>query len=200
MYSKSVESINVGTDFDIGMLMRGSTTFGLRALVYYDKEDWDSALVDLNHAIDRAAIMIYGNGQASTRDRMLLFRGRIYLKTGEYDRAEADFRAVLKVNFVPDGHSHLALLHFTRKQYDLALSELALALKRDPKNALAFSVRGRIELQRQQYQRALEDCQHAVELTEPPNRAPDAERCIEAARQALVQTPSSSQATSSKPE
>jgi tetratricopeptide (TPR) repeat protein len=195
---KSVNSLSVASDIDMGMTERGYA-FAFRALGYLEKGDLESALVDLNHAIDRAPIMIYGNGEASTRDRLLLRRGEIYLETKEYDRAEADFRAVLKVNFVPDGHSNLALLHFTREHYDLALSEVALALKRDPKNALAFSLRGRIELKRQQYQRALKDCQQAVELSKP-DRASNAERCIEAARQALAQTSSNSQSASGKSE
>jgi len=193
---KSVNSLSLASDIDSGMTERGYA-FAFRALGNLEKGDLESALVDLNHAIDRAPIMIYGNGEASTRDRLLLRRGEIYLETKEYDRAEADFRAVLKVNFVPDGHSNLALLHFTREHYDLALSEVALALKRDPKNALAFSLRGRIALNRQQYQRALEDCQQAVELSKP-NRAPNAERCIEAAREGLAQTSSNSQSASGK--
>ena len=191
--TKSIDSLSLASDIDVGMSERGYA-FAFRALGYLEKGDLESALVDLNHAIDRAPILIYGNGEASTRDRLLLRRGEIYLETKEYDRAESDFKAVLKVNFVPDGHSNLALLHFTREHYDLALSEVALALKRDPKNVLAFSVRGRIELKRQQYQRALEDCQQAVELNKP-NRATNAERCIEAARQAMAQTSSNSQSS-----
>jgi tetratricopeptide (TPR) repeat protein len=193
---KNIDSMSLATNIDVGMSER-AYAFAFRALGYLDKGDLESALVDLNHAIDRAPIMISRNGEASARDRLLLRRGQIYLETKEYDRAESDFRAVLKVNFVPDGHSNLALLHFTQEHYDSALSEVALALKRDPKNALAFSVRGRIELKQQQYQRALEDCQQAVELSKP-NRATNAERCIEAARQALAQTSSNSQSASSK--
>ena len=197
--NKSIGAIALGSDIDLGMADRGFA-FAFRALAYHDKGDLENTLVDLNYAIDRAPIMIYRNGEASMRDRLLLRRGETYLETKEYDRAEADFRAVLKVNFVPDGHADLALLHFTRDHRDLALSELALTLKRDPKNALAFSLRGRIELTRQQHQRALEDCQQAVALTPPPNRAPNAERCIETARQALAQPPANAEPSSGKPE
>lgn len=198
-FDKSMDSFSLATDIDTGMTERGYA-FAFRALAHYQKKDVESALVDLNHAIDRAPILIRRSGEASTRDRILLRRGEVYMETKEYDRAEADFRAVLKVNFVADGHANLAVLYFFQDQHDRALSEIALLLKRDPKNAVGFSVRGRILLKRQQYQRALQDCQQAVELTKAPDRAPNAERCVEAARQALAQTTSNAPPSSGKSE
>ena len=201
--SKSIDKISVAGGYDLTWL-RISTAIGLRGIAQYDKADMESAFVDINNAIDKAGRIIYRDGTGSTLDAMMLFRGRLFLKNEEYDRAEDDFRTVARVNLVPDGHSHLALLHFSRKQYDKAQEEIRIALKRDPENAMAFLVRGRISLEKGAHEQALQDCQRAVDVRQAKKQRvnPETFTCIEKAREALAAgaKPAESQQNSDKPE
>jgi tetratricopeptide (TPR) repeat protein len=184
--SASLDKVSAGVKYDTTWT-RISTAIGLRAVAHYDKNDMQSALVDINNAIDKAARLIYRDGTISTLDAMMLFRGRLFLKNEEYERAEDDFRTVTRINLVPDGHAHMALLHFTRGRYDQAQEEIRIALKREPANALAFLVRGRISLEKGDYQLAFQDCQQAAAIREANKQkaSPEMLACVEKAREAL---------------
>jgi tetratricopeptide (TPR) repeat protein len=184
--SASLDKVSAGVKYDTTWT-RIAGAIGLRAVAHYDKNDTQSALVDINNAIDKAARLIYRDGTTSTLDAMMLFRGRLFLKNEEYDRAEDDFRTVTRINLVPDGHAHMALLHFTRGRYDQAQEEIRIALKREPANALAFLVRGRISLEKGDYRLALQDCQQAAAIREANKQKPSPEMlaCVEKARGAL---------------
>lgn len=188
--SKSIDRILTAGGFDTTW-MNIAAAIGLRGVAYAEKHDLKSALVDINNAIDKAGRMIYRNGTASTLDRMMLKRGDIFMEMGEYQRAEDDFRTVARVNLVAEAHTRLAALHFTRGRHDQAQEEIRIALKRDPKDGLAYSLRGRIGLAQGDYRKALEDCQQAVDIQ--PKSSPNARACVETARKALqANEPSSS--------
>ena len=180
--SKSVDRMSVATGFDTTWI-NISTAIGLRGLAYTEKKDLESGLIDINNAIDKAGRMIYRNGTVSTLDRMMLRRGDMFMEIGEYERAEADYRTVSRVNLVAEAHTRLASLHFARERYDQALEEIRIALNRDPKDSLAYSLRGRIGLARGDYSKALEDCQRAVDIH--PKNSPNSRACVETARNAL---------------
>jgi tetratricopeptide (TPR) repeat protein len=180
--SESVGRISTATGYDTTW-MNISAAIGLRGLAYAEKKDLESALVDINNAIDKAGRMIFRNGTASTLDRMMLRRGDIFMEIGEYQRAEDDYRTVSRVNLVAEAHTRLAALHFTRGRHDQAQEEIRIALKRDPKDGLAYSLRGRIGLAQGDYRKALEDCQQAVDIQ--PKNSPNARACVETARNAL---------------
>jgi tetratricopeptide (TPR) repeat protein len=180
--SKSVDRISTATGYDTTW-MNISSAIGLRGLAYAEKKDLQSALVDINNAIDKAGRIIYRNGTASTLDRMMLRRGDMFMDMGEYQRAEDDYRIVTRVNLVAEAHTRLAGLHFTRGRYDQAQEEIRIALKRDPKDGLAYSLRGRIALAQGDYRKALEDCQRAVDIQ--PKSSPNARACVETAQKAL---------------
>jgi tetratricopeptide (TPR) repeat protein len=184
--SESLDRIPTATGFDTTW-MNISASIGLRALAYAEKKDLESALVDINNSIDRAGRMIYRNGRASTLDRMMLRRGDMFMDIGEYQRAEDDYRTVTRVNLVGEAHTRLAFLHFTRGRYDQAQEEIRIGLKRDPKDALAYSLRGRIALAQGDYRKALEDCQRAVDIQ--PTSSPNSRACVEKARDGLAGNP-----------
>ena len=184
--SESVDRVSIATGFDTTW-MNISSAIGLRGLAYAEKKDLESALVDINNAIDKAARTIYRNGTASTLDRMMLRRGDMFTEIGEYQRAEDDYRTVSRVNLVAEAHTRLAGLHFARGRYDQAQEEIRIALHRDPKDGLAYSLRGRIGLAQGDYSRALEDCQRAVDIQ--PKNSPNARACVETARKALQGNP-----------
>jgi tetratricopeptide (TPR) repeat protein len=184
--SDSANRMSIATGFDTTWL-NIAAAIGLRGLAYAEKNDMESALVDINNAIDKAGRLIYRDGTASTLDRMMLRRGDLFMSIGEYERAEDDYRTVTRINLVSDAHSRLASLHFTRGRHDQAEEEIRTALRRNPKDGLAYSLRGRIRLAQRDYGKALEDCQRAVEIE--PRSSPNARACVETARNALNGNP-----------
>lgn len=81
-------------------------SYMVRGITYYMKDDKPSALKDMNMAIELDGNNLYYN----------LWRGKLYRKLGDTDKAKKDLEIVLELDTVPDSNSQrqFALLYLDR--------------------------------------------------------------------------------------
>jgi len=94
-----------------------------------------------------------------------LFRGRANAVSGHLDLAVQDFSKVIQLR--PQGAEAFverATARLNQEDYPGVIADCEEALKRDPRIALAYSLRGRALSQEGSPERALEDLNRAVEL------------------------------------
>lgn len=93
------------------------------------------------------------------------WKGRIYIRTGEYDPALEEFRAA--VNLSPDfreAHDNLGWLYFRKNRLDEALSHLSTSIRLNRENAWAYFHRALVYQRKGQMEKALEDAKRACDL------------------------------------
>jgi tetratricopeptide (TPR) repeat protein len=90
--------------------------------------------------------------------------GQLRLLEAAYPQAEELYRRSLDLEDLPDTRVDLAIAELQGNQPEAALSESDKALAADPTNARAFSVRGRAWIRKQEYAKAAEALDHAVQL------------------------------------
>jgi tetratricopeptide (TPR) repeat protein len=90
--------------------------------------------------------------------------GQLRLLEAAYPQAAQLYRRSLDLEDLPDSRVDLAIAELQENHPDVALSESDKALAADPTNARAFSVRGRAWIRKQEYAKAAEALDHAVQL------------------------------------
>ncbi len=103
--------------------------------------------------------------QAATSQQVRLMLIEALYSAGQLGDAEAEIQGYLKA-YPGDlaGLSARAQLHLRKKERDLALEDLTRVLERDPENVPALYSRGRLALERGQYDRARADLLKAEEV------------------------------------
>ena len=131
-----------------------SEPYFYRAVAKIQLEDYQGALRDCNAALERNP---FSPG-------CYYARGYIYRELGQLDLAEKDYSEALR--FAPENRTYLLLRADTRalrKNYDGALEDINLLLKREPQSATIWSERGRINMQQSDTLAALEAFTRASE-------------------------------------
>ncbi len=90
--------------------------------------------------------------------------GQLRLLEAAYPQAEELYRRSLDLEDLPDTRVDLAIAELQGNHPDAALSDSDKALAADPTNARAFSVRGRAWIRKQEYSKAAEALDRAVQL------------------------------------
>lgn len=106
-----------------------------RADIYVQQEDWDSALEELDAAVEASP---------ETPDAYLL-RARVYVSQERYDEALADYDQM--ITLAPDyldAYLDRALLHREMGNYENAVSDYTHLIEGDPQNAGLYLGRGTV--------------------------------------------------------
>jgi tetratricopeptide (TPR) repeat protein len=90
--------------------------------------------------------------------------GQLRLLEAAYPQSEELYRRSLDLEELPDTRVDLAIAELQGNHPEAALSDSDKALAADPTNARAFSVRGRAWIRKQEYAKAAEALDHAVQL------------------------------------
>jgi tetratricopeptide (TPR) repeat protein len=126
-----------------------------RGLVYYEKGDFDRAIVDDTEAIklDPKFIDAYVN------------RGIAYDSKGNDDRAIADYDKALEIN-PTDAHAlgNRGLAYYHKGDLDRSLADLDRAIAADPNQANHRSNRGQTRVAKGDFDGAIADYDKAIEL------------------------------------
>lgn len=183
------------TDYSLFILLNptDSESYYRRALVYLQLDQTDSALADLNQALDlpsptpeltarlydlRAVIYIERDqietaisdlnaGLKAAPESPLLYlrRGRLLAFQEQYDQALADFDQLIELQpDLPDGYILRALVLTQLERYDEAISDYNHLIELQPDDPLAYSSRAQVYLQQENYQAALTDLNDAIRL------------------------------------
>lgn len=112
--------------------------------------DWDRIVVSLQAPTQPVAdipLLIKGlEGEPRSPERSRYLTGVAYLKSGQFARAETEYRAAIAENpDPPDYHADLSLCLLQMKKTGEARSEAETALRGDPRHPAALKVLGRLE-------------------------------------------------------
>ena len=92
-------------------------------------------------------------------------RADFYVKTGELDKAIADYSSALRINpHDIQSYAYQAYAYIRRDKMNNALYDLDQAISLDPHNALFYSTRALARLHLFDFEGALSDCQACMEL------------------------------------
>ena len=129
---------------------------GSRAFAYARKNELDTALKDLNRAIELDAKYLYG----------LSLRGEVHQRSGRFDRALVDLNAALKID--PAYYLALANRGYTYVRmgdYARATPDLDKAIAVNPSAAFPYGSRGHMYRIKGETDRALPDLNKAIALS-----------------------------------
>jgi tetratricopeptide (TPR) repeat protein len=137
---------------------KGSWAYQMRALIWYDRGDYDKALADGDEAIkcDPGDAMAYQN------------RGNVFFARKEYALAIADYNEATKID--PSDvvtYENRARAWGALNEHELAIADLNEAVRLAPKNLGLYQRRAEIWAAQRQYDRALAD--YASILQQAPN-------------------------------
>jgi tetratricopeptide (TPR) repeat protein len=133
-----------------------------RAWVWEEQSNWEKALADLNDAIAKSD----GN---KTKAHVLSYRGDVYLRKHEMEKAFADFEESLKLNPLDSGTFILrAGAHLTSGKPDKAVTDYSTALWLDPDNATILVQRADAFRRNKELRAAKADLEKAIKA-EPSN-------------------------------
>lgn len=138
---------------------------GNRGAEYLQKEDYDRALADLNHAIRLHP------GAINFRNR-----GRVYHWKKDYDRALADYNQAVRLNprYANALHDR-GRLYYNKHEFDRAIADFNEAIRLDPSGD-KFEDRGNAYFHKDDFDRAISDYNESIRLT-PESAEPYNMRC-----------------------
>lgn len=135
---------------------RASAYFN-RCVAYWKKKKFDPVVADCTEAIKLN----------SRRPNYHKYRGMAYRRTGQLDRAIADYDTAIKL----DPKFHDGKLYFNRGvaywhkgRMNLAIADFTEAIRLNPKDHFAFDWRATVYLKKVQYDRAMADINTAIRL------------------------------------
>jgi tetratricopeptide (TPR) repeat protein len=135
-----------------------------------------AALMDEARAAEKAknyqrAIDLYSSGidnktiPDAVRRKLLVARAITYEENQQYDRAEADYNATLKIEPLdPDYYAKRGVFLTRRTRYDDALADFAEGARLDPENGVFRFGEGEVYYERGEYKRAIEHFTEAIRL------------------------------------
>ena len=97
-------------------------------------------------------------------------RGRTYLKSGNYPRAEAEFRSVLQLRPNAEDHNNLGIVLHNLKKYDEAIIQYRSAMSINPGNPELFMNLANAHAAKGENQRAVNMLRRADQLARAANR------------------------------
>jgi beta-barrel assembly-enhancing protease len=121
--------------------------------------DWERILAGLRAQrlpLDHIPAMVQGLADPEHPERLYYLTGVAYLKTGHFDKAVSEYQKAITLN--PDPavyHADLSRCYFHLQKAEPAESSAKEALKRDPNQASALMVLGRLNEHKGQYQEAV---------------------------------------------
>jgi len=127
---------------------------------YYDKGDYDRAIVDYTQAIklDPNYNDAYYN------------RGNAYFDKGDYNRAIVDYTQVIKLDpNNDDAYYNRGNTYYNKRDYNRAIADYTQAININPNYAKAYHNRGLVYKNKSDYDRAITDYNQAIKLN--PNDA-----------------------------
>jgi tetratricopeptide (TPR) repeat protein len=136
---------------------RYALAYSNRGNVYDYKGSYNNAILDYTKAlqIDPSLAGAYYN------------RGVAHHQKGRYQEAIADFNHALDLKWSPDRvYFYRGLSFLEVRDYDKALADFTAAIESNPTFSEAYTSRAAIfAQQRQEYDRAIADCDHALQFT-----------------------------------
>lgn len=128
-YAKQISKVKIPDSFCFRCMFYNS-----RAIIYYQKADYTSALNDFNFLIENRAY-------TSTA---YLYRGKIYEKKGNYESALSDY---LRVKFEEEAMLGLGNIYRNKREYERALSYYNNAISKNFRLSKAYFGRAVIYLE-----------------------------------------------------
>ncbi len=124
---------------------------------------------DPNLDLATAAIctMVIRSGQLSGKNlaRIYVTRGKIQLRSGNYDSAIADFDQVIRLDPMdPEAYDNRGLSYRLKNDYDRAIADYDQAIRLNPKDAHVYNRRGIAYKNKGDYDRAVADFDQAIRL------------------------------------
>lgn len=135
--------------------------------------DWMRILAGLRAQhlpLDNIPGMVRGLADPEHPERLHYLTGVAYLKTGHFDKAVPEYRKAIALNpGLAIYHADLAHCYFNLQKTELAKSETKKALKRNPGQAAALLVLGRLEEHEGKFEEAIGNYEKAlhVDPTDP---------------------------------
>lgn len=156
-YGEALNAANLSIRYlpktDKGFL---GSTYHTRSRIYLSLEDTAKALLDLTKAIS-----LYEDNK-----NMLVERADIYIKQGQFDLAEADYRRLIAMNEGDvTGYMGLGRIEFRRGHFDETIAQCTYVLKLDEKHYPAYLIRAEAEMQKQMWNEATDDLISALKLS-----------------------------------
>jgi len=181
-YSKAIKAYSRAIDIDPKL----ADAYKGRSIAYMVTNRFKFALKD----IDKAHQLEPSNPE------VLYFHGLINMNCGQYEAALSDFTKCIEivdtlptrilkkgrdragtyyysthVFTTPAPYYQRSYIHFMRKEYDKALSDINDAIHRNhPNLAGAYSIRGRIWLEKKQYEKGISDFNRVIEINSKDSR------------------------------
>ena len=124
----------------------------LRAIVYYETDQYNDALSDITHAI-----RTHTKKTITPKSQLFHLRAGIYNEVENYDAALTDYNTALKLSPQDiDIFCNRAQLFFNRKEYDLSDKDYNEALRIDPNHLKAQIGLARNKIEIKQFQSAID--------------------------------------------
>jgi tetratricopeptide (TPR) repeat protein len=139
---------------DSGRLVSRAAMLAERAHAFYDRDEIEKALADLDEAV-----------RLAPEPQAYFGRGVVFLTKGEFARAIADFAE--GINLAPKaagGYYNRGMAYRRTGDYSRALDDLNEAIELDPKFAPAYFERSRVHRQLGKCAEAAVDLERAAEL------------------------------------
>jgi tetratricopeptide (TPR) repeat protein len=127
-----------------------------RGEAYMGLENYDSALDDFTTSID-----LDNNGYTSA----YLDRGDVHMAQGNTERALSDYTSAIGIagEYAAPGYIRRSVAHIVRQDSSAAKEDLDEALRLEPANTMALTLRGYVNRQNGDYSAALNDYSAALE-------------------------------------
>jgi len=129
----------------------------IRGMAYSLRGEPDKAIEDFSVALEHGT---------KRKEDTYLYRGiEYYSEKRNYDKAIADFNALLKIN--PKsilGLSYRGMAYFDKKEYDLTIADFNTVLKISPKSISGLAYRGLTYIQKKDYDLAIADYTKVLEI------------------------------------
>ena len=141
---------------------RNPRGWGLRALIWQDKKDYDLAIADYSEAIRLLP------GYAS----LYINRGIVWIDKKDYDRAIADFNEAIRLDPKrATAYNSRGLAWCNKKEFDKAITDCSEAIRLNPMYSQAFNNRGIAWGKKKEYDKAILDYNYTLRLDPKESRA-----------------------------
>ena len=155
---KAVQSLNKA----IAMDPEYARAYYNRAGTYYDRQQWDRALDDLDKAIETEPLAGFYFVRADTHSNL-----------GHYGQADEDYSKAIELSRdattqARSLYNRALLRYYHLGEHEKGLADFTQAIKLDPGFAMAYRARGAVYREQERWEEAARDYSKAIEL-EPGN-------------------------------